>query len=77
MAFVRDTDLREWATPKELDAILLSRARLEAKLESHTSPVVWITLGAIGGVLYYLARRGTIASQIDNRLTQAIENAFI
>jgi len=76
MAFIPDSDLSGWASPEELDSVLRKSARLEARLESHTSPVVWITLGAIGGILYYVARQnaGQIAT---NRLASAIENAFI
>jgi hypothetical protein len=73
MPFLSDADLQDWATPAEFDSVLGKNARLQAKLESRTSPMVWITLGAIGGVLYYVARKNIA----DDRLASAIENVFI
>lgn len=69
----RSIDTTDWASPKEVDRLLARTARLEARLESRTSPMVWITLGAIGGVLYYMARQKVS----DDRLAKVIENVFI
>jgi phosphoribosyl-dephospho-CoA transferase len=71
--YSKDPETGDWASPQELDSVLARNARLEARLSSHTSPLVWLTLGALGGVLYYVARKNIA----DDRITQAIENAFI
>jgi hypothetical protein len=56
MAFVRVEDLKEWASPKELDAILGRSARLEARLASHTSPTTYLAVGAFLGIVYMTLR---------------------
>lgn len=73
MAFISKSDIDSCATSEELDFLVAKNSRLSARLESHTSPMVWLTLDALGGVLYYVARKGIV----DDRLTSAIENAFI
>lgn len=56
MAFIPDDELQEWASPAELDVILGKTARLEARLGSKTSPMVYLAAGAVLGILYWTFR---------------------
>lgn len=73
MPFISEQELENWASPKDLDAILLTKARLAAKLESRTSPLVYLTIGAIGGVLYYMARKQMMTGVVQENLATAVE----
>jgi hypothetical protein len=57
MAFIPDDELQEWASPAELDVILGKTARLEARLGSKTSPMVYLAAGAVLGILYWSFRQ--------------------
>lgn len=69
----KSTDTTEWASPDEVDRLLAKNARLEQRLESRTSPMTWLFLGALGGILYYTARKEIV----DERITRAMERVFI
>jgi hypothetical protein len=57
MAFIPDDELQEWASPAELDVILGKTARLEARLGSKTSPLVYLAAGAVLGIVYWTFRQ--------------------
>jgi len=65
---------QQWASPEELDNVLRANARLEGKLESRTSPVVYIAIGAIGGILYYMSRQQQMSAAVQSNLANAIES---
>lgn len=73
MPFISEQELENWASPKELDAVLLTKARLAAKLESRTSPIVYLGIGAIGGILYYMAKQQVMTGGDKVSLSKAIE----
>lgn len=72
--FASTFERQNWASPKELDSVLLANARLERKLESQTSPLVYITIGAIGGILYYMSRQQMMGQAVQQNLATAIES---
>jgi len=65
-------DTEGWASPDEIDGIVRRASRCEAKLDTHPSPAVFFTLGAIGGVLYYMARQRTMSAQMGELLQEAL-----
>lgn len=72
--FASAFERQNWASPEELDNVLRANARLEGKLESRTSPTVYIAIGAIGGILYYMSRQQQMSAAVQSNLANAIES---
>ena len=72
--FASTFERQQWASPEELDTVLRANARLDGKLESRTNPVIYVAIGAIGGILYYMSRQQQMSSAVQANLASAIES---